>query len=46
MYKGIEIGLKEGLIVTGFSMTVVFIALIIISYTIDIMKFFIEKSKN
>lgn len=46
MYKGIEIGLKEGLIVTAFSITVVFIALIIISYTIDIMRFFIEKSKN
>lgn len=46
MYKGIEIGLKEGLIVTGFSMTVVFIALVIISYTIDIMRFFVGKGKN
>ena len=46
MYKGIEIGLKEGLIVTAFSMTVVFIALVVISYTIDVMRFFIEKNKN
>lgn len=46
MYKEMAIGLKEGLIVTVFSMTVVYIALIVISYSIDIMRFFVEKNKN
>jgi Na+-transporting methylmalonyl-CoA/oxaloacetate decarboxylase gamma subunit len=46
MYKGLEIGLKEGLVVTFFSMAVVFVALIVISYTIDAMRYFVDKNKN
>lgn len=46
MYKGIEIGLAEGAVVTLFSMGVVFAALIVISYSIDVMRFFVEKNKN
>lgn len=43
MYKGIEMGLSEGLVVTFFSMAVVFAALIVISYTIDILKVLVTK---
>jgi len=43
MYKGMEIGLSEGLIVTVFSMAVVFTALIIISYSVDLMRILVNK---
>jgi Na+-transporting methylmalonyl-CoA/oxaloacetate decarboxylase gamma subunit len=43
MYKGLEIGLSEGLVVTLFSMGVVFTALIVISYSVDLMKNLVSK---
>jgi len=46
MYKGIPMDLSKGLVVTFFSMAVVFAALIVISYSIDVMRFFVEKNKK
>ncbi|MDF2675787.1 MAG: hypothetical protein K0Q97_75 [Bacillota bacterium] len=46
MYSGIEIGFVEGLVVTFFSMAVVFLALLVISYIIDVMHFFVKKRNN
>jgi len=46
MYKGIEMDFSKGLVVTLFSMAVVFTALIIISYSVDVMRFFVEKNKK
>jgi len=43
MYKGMEIGLSEGIVVTLFSMAVVFAALIVISYSVDIMRALVNK---
>ena len=38
MFSGAYISFKEGLIVTAFSMAVVFAALTLISFTIDLMR--------
>lgn len=43
MYKGMEIGLSEGLVVTFFSMAVVFAALVVISYTVDLLRILVTK---
>jgi Na+-transporting methylmalonyl-CoA/oxaloacetate decarboxylase gamma subunit len=43
MYKGIDMGLSEGLVVTFFSMGVVFAALIVISYTVDLLRVLVTK---
>ena len=46
MYKGIPMDLSKGLVVTFFSMAVVYAALIVISYSVDVMRFFVEKNKK
>lgn len=43
MFSSVYIGFKEGLIVTVFSMAVVFAALMLISFTIDIMRIAVNR---
>lgn len=43
MYKGVQIGMTEAAIITAFSMAVVFIALLAISYIIDLMRIVFDK---
>lgn len=44
MFKGIAIDISDGLVVTLFSMAVVFVVLLAISYIIDLTHLFVKKS--